>query len=210
MKIIVMDTETSGLPLYHEPSEGDNQPHIVELAGLLFDGDVLVDTVHHIVRPDGWVIPDDVAAIHGITTERAMDEGIPEHEVLEAYLSLHNRAELRVAHNEPFDARIIRIAIKRFGDGRHDWASITKCCKDELADEYKSSPRYCTMRSSTKACNLPPTAAMLAKNMKFNKNPSMAEAYKHYTGQELEGAHGALADATACAAVYFAINRVTA
>jgi DNA polymerase III subunit epsilon len=74
-----------------------------------------------------------------------------------------------------------------------------------IADEYKSAPRYCTMRSSTKACNLPPTEAMLAKGMKFNKNPSLAESYKHYTGKDLVGAHSALVDAKACAEVYFAI-----
>lgn len=208
MKVIVMDTETTGFPIYNEPSEGDNQPHIVELAALLYDGTDLIDRVHYIVRPDGWTIPDEVAAIHSITTERAMDEGIPEHQVLEAYLALHGRAELRVAHNEPFDARIIRIGIKRFGDGRHDWSSITQGCKDELADEYKSAPRYCTMRASTKACALPPTEAMLAKGMKFNKNPSLAEAYLHYTSKTLEGAHSALVDAQACAEVYFAITAV--
>lgn len=46
--------------------------------------------------------------------------------------------------------------------------------------------------------------------MKFNKNPSLAESYKHYTGKDLVGAHSALIDAQACAEVYFAINRVTA
>lgn len=197
MKIISMDTETSGIPLYHEPSEGENQPHIVELAALLFDGQTLVDRVHYIIRPDGWTIPDDVAEIHGITTERAMDEGIPEHQVLEAYLALHERAELRVAHNEPFDARIIRIGIKRFAPGTPEE-------RDVIADAYKVAPRYCTMRVATKPCNLPPTRAMLAKGMKFNKNPNLAEAYKHYTGKELEGAHSALVDAKACAEIYFA------
>jgi DNA polymerase-3 subunit epsilon len=206
MKVIVIDTETNGLPLYHEPSEGENQPHIVELAALLFDGTDQIERLHYIVRPDGWMIPDDVAAIHGITTERAMDEGIPEHQVLEAYLALHARADLRVAHNEPFDARIIRIGIKRFGDGRPAWLLAPEEDRDAVADAYKNAPRYCTMRSSTKACNLPPTEAMVAKGMKFNKNPSLAEAYKHYTGEELVGAHSALIDAQACARVYFCLQ----
>lgn len=43
MKIIVMDTETSGLPIYNEPSEGASQPHIVELAALLYEGADLID-----------------------------------------------------------------------------------------------------------------------------------------------------------------------
>ena len=204
MLTLIHDTETTGLPLYHEPSESEGQPHIVEIAALLYDGDTLVDKFHAIIRPDGWIIPDEVAAIHGITTERAMDEGISEAEALDQYMDLHDCCGLRVAHNEPFDARILRIAIKRFGKG------ATQEERDVIADAYKAAPRYCTMRSSTKILALPPTPAMVAKGMKFNKNPTMAEAYKHFTGLDLEGAHSALADTKACAAVYFALTAVAA
>lgn len=38
MKIHVMDCETTGLPLFKEPSEDPRQPHIVELAAMLIDG----------------------------------------------------------------------------------------------------------------------------------------------------------------------------
>jgi len=205
MLIMVFDTETSGLPLYHEPSEGDNQPHIVELAALLIDEETGedVDTFHCIVKPNGWTIPDEVVAIHGITNERAMDEGIDEAEALENFLAIHKLCGLRVAHNEPFDARIARIAIKRFG-------GETQEERDAIADTFKSAPRYCTMRASTKACALPPTEAMLAKGMRFNKNPSLAEAYRHFTGEDLQGAHSAMADARGCAEVYRRIKAIGA
>jgi DNA polymerase III subunit epsilon len=188
MLIMPFDTETSGLPDYKQPSEMPHQPHIVELAALLFDEDTgeLVDQLHAIVRPDGWIIPDDVAAIHGITTERAMDEGRPEAEVLAEFLELHSRCALRVAHNEDFDQRIVRIAIKRLGDG------ATQEERDAIADAFKAAPKYCTMKSDAKARGV--------------KWPKLVEAYKHHTGRELEGAHSALADAKACAEVYFAMN----
>jgi len=35
-----------------------------------------------LIRPDGWVIPDEAAAIHGITTEHALEHGQPIDEVL--------------------------------------------------------------------------------------------------------------------------------
>ena len=72
---IFYDTETSGLPLFKEPSEDPRQPHIVQLAACLVDLDTgqTVSSMDVIVRPNGWTIPDNVAAIHGITTERAMN-----------------------------------------------------------------------------------------------------------------------------------------
>ncbi len=188
MNIIVFDTETTGLPDYKQPSEMPHQPHIVELAALLYDDTTgeLVEQLHAIIRPDGWIIPDDVAEIHGITTERAMDEGRPEAEVLAEFLELHSRCSLRVAHNEDFDQRIVRIAIKRYADP-------DQCNADAIADAFKAAPKYCTMKTDAKTRGI--------------KWPKLAEAYKHYTGKELEGAHGALADAMACAEVYFAITK---
>ena len=71
--ILVFDVETTGLPLWNEPSEDPRQPHLVQLAALLVDDDTrqVISTLDVIVRPDGWLIPEDVAAVHGITTERA-------------------------------------------------------------------------------------------------------------------------------------------
>lgn len=190
MNIIVFDTETTGLPDYKQPSEMPHQPHIVELAALLYDDTTgeQVEQLHAIVRPDGWIIPDDVAAIHGITTERAMDEGRPEAEVLAEFLALHARAGLRVAHNEDFDQRIMRIAIKRVGAG------ATQEERDAIADAFKAAPKYCTMKTDAKARGV--------------KWPKLVEAYKHHTGRELENAHSALFDARACAELYFVMNPI--
>lgn len=192
MNILIFDTETTGLPLYKEPSEDPGQPHIVELAALLYDDTTgeLVEQLHAIVRPKGWIIPDDVAEIHGITTERAMDEGRPEAEVLAEFLALHARAGLRVAHNEDFDQRIVRIAIKRHADP-------DECNADAIADAFKAAPKYCTMKADAKARGV--------------KWPKLVEAYKHHTGKDLgEDAHSALFDARACAEVYFAMNPIAA
>lgn len=58
MMILVYDTETTGLPDWQQPSEAPQQPHIVELAALLYDTDTceLVDSMHTLVRPDGWTL----------------------------------------------------------------------------------------------------------------------------------------------------------
>jgi DNA polymerase-3 subunit epsilon len=55
---IFYDTETTGLPLFKEPSEHPDQPHIVQLAGCLVDLDTrkTIASMDVIVKPDGWTI----------------------------------------------------------------------------------------------------------------------------------------------------------
>jgi DNA polymerase III epsilon subunit-like protein len=208
MKIMAFDTETTGLPDWKQPSESPQQPHIVEIAAVLYDDGQHAASFHAIVRPDGWTIPDDVAAIHGITTERAMDEGIPEHQAIAGFMAMHARGDIRVAHNESFDARILRIAIKRFGHGMHGWDCLTQEERDAIADAFKAAPSYCTCTNAKPIMQLPPTEKMAA-NPRFRnsyKPPNLQEAHKHFFGAEFEGAHGAMADAKACARIYYAMN----
>lgn len=193
MRALVYDTETSGLPLFNDPSEDPRQPHIVQLGARLVDLDSrkIISTIDLIIRPDGWEIPDEVAAVHGITTERAMDVGVSESLALGILLDLWERADERIAHNETFDARIIRIAQHRFDDVD--------------LDAWKEGKAQCTARMSTPICNLPPTAKMLAARRNHPKTPNLGEAYEFFTGEKLEGAHSALVDVDACMRIYFAM-----
>lgn len=150
-------------------------------------------------------------AAHGITTEMGLAEGIPEHEALAKFFALHARADMRVAHNEAFDQRILRIAIKRYGDGAPGYADYTQEHKDVIADAFKSSPAYCTCNATKPILQLPATDKM--KKTGFGrgfKAPKLSEAYKHLFGVELEGAHRAHVDVAACAKVYFELNPVQA
>lgn len=190
------DTETTGLPLFRDPSDDPRQPHLVDICILAYDANgTLVDSFEAMIRPDGWVIPNEVAVIHGITTEMAMDMGIPEAEALDGFMAIHDRAGLRVAHNIAFDDRIMRIALSRYRG-------------KEAADAFKETAGYCTAAKSKPICQLPPTEKMKATNFKNSfKTPTVAEALLHFTGEELNGGHRARPDAEACARVYFALNQ---
>lgn len=194
--ILFYDTETQSLPLWNQPSEHHDQPHIVQLAALLIDPESreTIASMDVIVRPDGWTIPDDVAAVHGITTERAAAVGVSESIALGLFLELWGCAGSRVGHNESFDARIIRIAQHRFD------------CSD--LDAWKGAPAECTARLATPICALPPTEKMRAAKRFHHKTPNLGEAYRHFTGRELENAHSAMADVQACRDVYFAIKDI--
>lgn len=191
---LFFDTETTGLPDFKAPSESAHQPHIVQLAALLVDMDTreTIQSMDVICRPDGWTIPDEVAAVHGITTEHAAEVGIPEHLAVSMFMELW-AGRARVAHNEQFDARIVRIALMRFHS-------------EEAADIWKSGPTECTARLATPICALPPTEKMKAVGRFHHKTPNLGEAYRHFTGKELENAHSAMADVMACRDVFFAIK----
>ncbi|MGB3882036.1 MAG: 3'-5' exonuclease [Diaphorobacter nitroreducens] len=195
------DTETQGLPLFSEPSEHPGQPHIVQLAACLVDltSRKTIAGMDVIVRPDGWTIPDQVAAIHGITTEHALDVGIPETQAVDMFMSLW-RGRTRIAHNESFDARILRIALKRYVDPRDTNLAIPP------SDDWKASRAECTQLLSTPILKLPPTAKMRAAGRNHHKSANLGEAYEFFTGKKLENAHSAMADVQGCMEVYFAIK----
>lgn len=145
-----------------------------------------------IIRPDGWTIPTEMSDIHGITTERALAEGIPEVEALDMFLSLWVQ-QMRIAHNESFDARIIRIAQSRFSYSETDLAL------------WKGGKALCTQRMATPIMKIPATPKMRAAGFTKHKSANLQEAYTHFTGAPFEDAHSAMADVKACMAVYFAI-----
>lgn len=197
MNVLFFDTETTGVPIWREPSDSEGQPHLVEIAAKLCEIKEnklnVVDEFEAIIKPNGWDIPKEVSDIHGITMEKALEEGIEEKEAVKKFIELHASSDLRAGHNISFDDRILRIAFKRY-------------FTDVLAEFYKSQPKFCTMWESLNICKLPPTKAMLARNMKGYKKPSLAEAYKHFTGKEMENAHRAMADVEATIEVYKGIK----
>lgn len=55
---ICYDTETTGLPLFKEPSDHPGQPRVTQLAAELFDDatGATIASMDVIIRPDGWTI----------------------------------------------------------------------------------------------------------------------------------------------------------
>lgn len=191
MPIVVLDTETTGLPDWKSPSDAPHQPHLVQLAMVLIDDDGAErNSVSVIIKPDGWTIPPEVSAIHGITHELAMAVGIPEKVAVQLFVSMvYDTGATVVCHNEPFDSRLMRIAMLRAG--------ISKEKIDAKA--YKT---FCTMQAATPIVNLPPTAKMLAAGFNKPKSASLSECISFFFNETLEGAHDALVDVRACLRVY--------
>ncbi len=189
------DTETTGLPLFKEPSEDPRQPHIFQLAADLVDIDTrrTIASMNQLIKPTGWIIPPEVEALTGVSTERAAMFGLDAPVVLDMFFSMWAMAtQGRIAHNEQFDARLVRIASMRHRDAA-------------FADHWKAGEAFCTCTASTAIVNLPPSEKMKAAGRNNPKQPKLSEAYEFFTGKPLENAHDAGADVAACRVVYFAL-----
>lgn len=178
--ILGYDSETTNLPLWHEPSDDPRQPHLIQLAMILFDMEGReVSRWANLVKPGfGAVMGPEAFAAHGITLERARDEGVDPIEAFDAFAEMLKHARLMVGHNESFDRRMMRITAARHKGFK--WEPPV--------------PAFCTLYRSKFILNLPPTEKMVRANMRGPKPPNLGECVKHFLGEEMVDAHDALAD----------------
>jgi DNA polymerase III epsilon subunit-like protein len=179
---LFFDTETTGLPKdYNAPStDSDNWPRVVQLAFIVMDAEGnVVKKRDYIIKPNGFEIPPETSAIHGITTEIAMEKGLDLEDVLYLFLLAVKKSEFIIGHNVSFDVKVVRAELHRLG----------------FPDIFEDKIKVCTMQSSTKFCELPGLYGF--------KWPKLQELHKKLFDCEFEEAHNALADIEATAKCYY-------
>ncbi len=183
---LFFDTETTGLPRNWKAPVSDlnNWPRMVQLAFLLCDPDGNeISGGDYIIRPEGYTIPSDASRIHGITTERALLEGQPLPEVLEAFNALVLQAGCLVAHNISFDEKIIG-------------AEFLRC---HMPNSLNGKRKICTMDSTTNFC---------AINGPYGyKWPKLSELHYKLFRTGFEEAHNAAADIKATVKCFRELKR---
>jgi DNA polymerase III epsilon subunit-like protein len=184
---LFFDTETTGLPKNWKAPITDlnNWPRLVQLAYLLYDmNGKLIAEGDHIVKPDGFIIPTEASRIHGITTERAIEEGKPIQIVLQDFESFIFEAMVLVAHNMSFDEKIVGAEFLR----------------NKMKDHIASKKKICTMQSSTNFC-------AISGNYGY-KWPKLSELHYKLFRTGFEEAHNAAADIQATAKCFWELKRL--
>ncbi len=191
--ILGYDTETTGLPLWHDPSDDPRQPHVIQLAMMLFDmeGNEVARWANIVKPGPGAVMAPEAFAAHGISLVCAEAEGVEPDEALDAFLGMVAQASLMVGHNESFDRRLMRIMAARHRGFKWE----------------PPIPNFCTLYKSKFKLNLPPTPKMVAAGMPGPKSPNLGECIKHFFGEDLDGAHDALVDVQASMRVFWHLVR---
>lgn len=180
--VLFLDSETTGIPerSWEWHTDFDKYPHVVQMAWL---HGCKVET--HIIRPDGWEIPQETVEVHGITTEYALEHGEPFASIVDMFIQDCHDAGLICGHNIHFDTAIIKANILReLGREYYD-------ANDVESALYKGK-RLETMRSTMKWVD----ARMANGRLKF---PNLSELYSRCFPGESFPAHDALEDVKAVA-----------
>lgn len=180
--VLFFDTETTGVPerSANWDTDFDKFPHIVQIAWM---HGCKVES--HIIRPEGWEIPQETVEIHGITMEYAMEHGEPFAVVVDMFIQDCHEAELVCAHNIYFDTSIIKANILReLGKEYYD--------ANDVENALWKGKRIDTMRSTMKWVD----ARRADGRLKF---PNLSELYSRCFPGETFPAHNALEDVKAIA-----------
>ena len=180
--ILFFDTETTGIPDKSAKWDADymGYPHVVQIAWI-YKG----EKFNYIIRPEGWEIPEEATAVHGITTEYALEHGAPFAAVIDKFISDCREAGLICGYNIHFDTSIVKANILReLGRAYYD--------AENVEDALFKGKRIDTMRSSMKWVDARNTWGRL-------KFPNLGELYARCFPGETFPAHDALEDTQAVA-----------
>jgi len=185
---LFFDTETTGLPKnWRSPiTDLNNWPRIVQIAWQIYDDNhEKILERNYIIKPEGFVIPEQAARIHGITTERAIKEGTELKEALGEFADALTLNQYLIAHNISFDEKVTGAEFLRIG----------------LPLDLFAMPKICTMFSSINHCNIP-------GQFGSPKWPTLMELHTTLFNKGFDDAHDAMVDVSACADCFFELKKI--
>jgi DNA polymerase III epsilon subunit-like protein len=183
---LFFDTETTGVPKnYKAPmSNLKNWPRLVQIAWIACDENGnTIESDEYIIKPNGFIIPNDATLIHGITTEKAIQEGKDINDVLTPFAKLAGDAAFLVGHNVSFDMNIVGAEMIRAN----------------MACVVENKKFICTMKSSVDFCAIP--------GYYGNKWPKLEELYAKLFRKRLQNAHTAMTDINATKECFFELKK---
>jgi DNA polymerase III epsilon subunit-like protein len=192
MRVLVFDTETTGLPEGRNPSitHSDKWPHIVQLSYLMYDTEkVQILTCHdHVVAiPEDVAISEESQNIHGITKSMCRRKGVPIEYALDDFNDCLQQCDRVVGHNLSFDKRMIMVE------------SIRLKRRQYFTRDGRGKMEYCTMKNSTNICAI---ETVSATGDIYYKYPTLEELHHILFNSRPKGMHDSMADVLICLRCY--------
>lgn len=184
MKILILDTETTGLPDYKNklmktPKWYNVYPDIVQISWIMYDNETMkqLDIQDHIINI-GYNIPEESSRIHGITNEIMLSKGKPFTDILPSLIGVLKNTDVLVCHNLDFDKKMVISNMMKHG-----------CIN--IFDTLKIQ-EFCTMKNSIDICAI---KKFNYRTKKYeNKWPRLNELHNHYFGYTPDGLHNSMID----------------
>lgn len=178
MKILVFDTETTGLPEKGvNINELNKWPYIIQLSYILYDteNNLVLDICDSIVKLDKNITINPVSeSIHKISMDISQQKGINIKEVLKTLKNAVNDSDIIIGHNVKFDKNIVFVELAR----------------NNIPNIFKGKTFYCTMHGSKNICKIP----ININGKDIFKYPKLVELYKFYFKDEPQNLHNSMYD----------------
>ena len=187
IEYLFFDTETTGLPRNWKAPVTDieNWPRLVQLAYLAYNANgEIIEKGDFIIKPEGYTIPTESSQIHGISTEKAMQEGHFIKEVLKSFQDLVNNSEYLVAHNMSFDEKIVG----------------SEFLRNNFQNTIPAKKKICTMISTTNFCRISGPYGF--------KWPKLSELHFKLFNTRFEEAHNAFVDIQVTAKCFWELKKM--
>ena len=191
MKILVFDTETTGLPIGKNPSIITTHlwPHIVQLSYILYDTEhqtILEYTDVIIKLPKGVYISKESENIHRISNAISQEQGVDIINELKLFNDILLKADIVIAHNISFDKNMIMV----------------ECIRNKVQQNFtvnnNRKQEYCSMKNSVNICKI----VVKGRNGDYFKYPKLIELHKHLFDTVPNGLHNSMVDVLACLRCY--------
>ena len=194
MKILVFDTETTGLPSERNASIRDvtKWPHIIQLSYILYDIDMkkTLCCVDDIIKLDDNVeISEKSIELHNITRSISNRKGILISEAINNFNMVLETADVVVAHNLSFDKKMIMVECVRLNTKQYFTNTSGRGVKE-----------YCSMKNSVGICKI---ERVNSKGEKYYKYPTLSELHNYLFGYYPENVHDSMADVLICLRCYY-------
>lgn len=201
MKILVFDTETTGLPKGWNISVQQTElfPYIVQLGYIFYDTDlkeplVIVDNIIKI--SEETELPEESVAIHKITRDIIRAKGVHIKSALSRFNYFLKIADKVIAHNIKFDKQMIMVECIR-NKISHSFVSNIK------THNRQKNKEYCTCMNGIEICKIP---KVNAKGETYFKYPKLSELHQTLFNYVPDGTHNAIIDVLLCLRCYIHIN----
>ena len=205
MKILIFDTETTGLPPKSKTLKNEELhlwPYVVQFSYIVYD-----TNTHRIIKIKDDIIHipiemcQEVIDIHGITNEMAKTSTCLINDSLQEFYTDCLKVDQLIAHNFQFDWNMIQIELMRLiirEKTQNEMDLYLSILKTIL--EITTERTYCTMANSTELCDL----RMRSKfGKEFVKFPKLSELHYHLFGVTPRNLHNSLNDVVICLRCYY-------